>query len=229
MTENGVVAIALLNLELYLKCSYPEEVQAKAKSKRLGSREFWKTSNQILNRGKASVPTIIDGPRIILSSSDKAKLFANIFGFNSRLDDKGNALTNLSPITEQKLSYLYHGLGSFEIYQRFDSKMDSGSDKIPEVVLKNISRELSPKLAKLFNRCLKEKSFPSLWKVYALLSRMQESVYLDPNINQSASLASSANALMLSSKRLLIIDNLNNKQYDLLGLLLISCHNVQNQ
>ena len=33
------------------------------------------------------------------------------------------------------------------------------------MVLKNISPEISPILAKLFNRCLKEKTFPSSWKM----------------------------------------------------------------
>ena len=46
-----------------------------------------------------------------------------------------------------------------------DSSKASGPDCIPVVVLKNCEPELSYILAKLFNNCLKEFSFPDCWKV----------------------------------------------------------------
>ena len=44
-----------------------------------------------------------------------------------------------------------------------------GSDCIPVVVLKNCEPELSYILAKLFNTCLKESSFPDCWKVSSVV------------------------------------------------------------
>ena len=45
-----------------------------------------------------------------------------------------------------------------------ESSNATGPDQIPVVVLKQIHPELSPILAKLFNRCLKDKCFPNIWK-----------------------------------------------------------------
>ena len=46
-----------------------------------------------------------------------------------------------------------------------DLSKTSGSDCIPEVVLKNCEPELSYILVELFNKCLKESCFPGCWKV----------------------------------------------------------------
>ena len=50
------------------------------------------------------------------------------------------------------------------LIRNLDSTKATGPDGIPVVVLKHLSPELSPILAKLFNRCLKLKCFPSIWK-----------------------------------------------------------------
>ena len=46
-----------------------------------------------------------------------------------------------------------------------DLSMASGPDCIPVVVLKNCEPELSYIPVELFNKCLKESSFPDCWKV----------------------------------------------------------------
>ena len=52
-----------------------------------------------------------------------------------------------------------------KIIMNVDSSKASSPDCIPMVVLKNCEPELSYILAKLFNMCLKEPSFPDCWKV----------------------------------------------------------------
>ena len=52
-----------------------------------------------------------------------------------------------------------------KLIRELESSKATGPDEIPAVVLKNRSPEISPILAKLFNRCLKEKCFPTSWKV----------------------------------------------------------------
>ena len=52
-----------------------------------------------------------------------------------------------------------------KLVKGLDSTKATGSDGISEVVLKNISPELSPLLGKLSNCCLKEKCFPNIWKL----------------------------------------------------------------
>lgn len=102
--------------------------------KRLASCEFLKNSKQILNRGKTSVPVIINGPEVISRSSDKSYLLYMIFAFNSELDYKDypfhQAQTCNIYIKGQKVSRLIKSL---------KLKMSTGPDKISMVVLKNIS------------------------------------------------------------------------------------------
>ena len=45
--------------------SYAKSVQASIDKESLGSREFWRISNKVLNRGKTSIPTLINGPEVI--------------------------------------------------------------------------------------------------------------------------------------------------------------------
>lgn len=76
------------------KSIYGQAVQAKVENKKLGSLQFWKIVNAILNRGKPSVPSIINGPEVISSLPDKAKLLAMNFAANTMLDDKDHSLPN---------------------------------------------------------------------------------------------------------------------------------------
>ena len=69
------------------KNSYAQSVKLRVAEQRLGSQEFWRITNKVMNRGKGSVPTIINGPEVISSALDKAKLFAMNFASNSTLDD----------------------------------------------------------------------------------------------------------------------------------------------
>ena len=77
------------------KISYAESVQARIEKERLGSREFWRITNKVLNLGKSPIPTIINGRKVISSSSDKAKLFASIFSSNSTLDELQPSLARI--------------------------------------------------------------------------------------------------------------------------------------
>ena len=48
-------------------------------------------------------------------------------------------------------------------------KVITGPNRIPIIVLKMSSLELSPVLAKLYNKCLAESCFPSCWKSSSVL------------------------------------------------------------
>ena len=147
------------------KDSYAQSVKSRVAEQRLGSREFWRITNKVMNRGKGSVPTIINGPEVISSSLDKAKLFAMNFATNSTLDDHGHPLPVFPSRTESRLSNFHVSVGEVaRCIKNLDTNKATGPDNIPVIVLKHLSPELSPILAKLFNRCLKEKCFPSLWK-----------------------------------------------------------------
>ena len=56
---------------------------------KLGSQGFWQIANSVLNKGKSALPPLFNGPEVLSSASDKAKLFAKNFPKNSSLDDSG--------------------------------------------------------------------------------------------------------------------------------------------
>lgn len=72
-----------------------QSFHAKDENKRPSYCEFWKFTNPIVNRGKTSVSPIINGPEVITSSSDKAKLFVMNFASNIPLDGKRISPTKL--------------------------------------------------------------------------------------------------------------------------------------
>ena len=43
-------------------------------------------ANRVLNKGKSAIPLLFNGPDVLSSASDKAKLFAENFSMNSYLD-----------------------------------------------------------------------------------------------------------------------------------------------
>ena len=45
-------------------------------SQKRGSRDFWRIANSVLNKGKFAIPPLFNGPEVLSSASDKAKLFA---------------------------------------------------------------------------------------------------------------------------------------------------------
>ena len=135
-------------------------------SQKLGSRDFWRIANSVLNKGKSAIPPLFNGPEVLPSASDKAKLSAKDFSKNSNLDDSGNS----SPVFPSRTNLKLHNISVTpkmvkKVITNLDSSKASGPDCIPVVVLKNCESELSYILAKLFNMCLKESCFPDYWKV----------------------------------------------------------------
>ena len=119
-----------------------------------------------LNKGKSAIPPLFNGPEVLFSVSDKAKLFAKNFSKNSNLDDSGISL----PIFLFRTNLKLHNICITpkmvkKVIPNLDSSKTSGPDCIPVVVLKTCESELSYILAELFNMCLKESCFPDCWKV----------------------------------------------------------------
>ena len=127
---------------------------------------LWEIANSVLNKGKSAIPPLFNGPEVLSSASDKAKLFAKNFSKNSNLDDSGICL----PVFPSRTNLKLHNISIIpkmvkKVIANLDSSKVSGPDCILVVVLKNCEPELSYILAKLFNKCLKESCFPDCWKV----------------------------------------------------------------
>ena len=137
---------------------------------KVGSRDFWRIANSVLNQDKSAIPPLFNGPEVLSSASDKAKFFAKNFSENSNPDDSGISL----PVFPSRTNLKLHNISITpkmvkKVITNLDSSKASGPDCIPVVVLKNCAPELSYTLAKLFSNCLKESCFPDCWKVSSVV------------------------------------------------------------
>ena len=152
------------------KLAYANKTKESITSLKLGSHDFWRIANSVLNKGKSAIPPLFNGPEVLSSASDKAKLFAENFSLNSNLDDSGVSLPVFPSGTNLKL----HNISitpkmARKVVMNLDLSKASGPDCIPVVVLKNCEPELSYISAELFNKCLKESCFPYCWKVSSVV------------------------------------------------------------
>ena len=152
------------------KRAYANKTKEFITFQKLGSRGFWRIANSALNKGKSAIPPLFNGPEVLSSASDKAKLFAANFSKNSNLDDSGISL----PVFPSRTNLKLHNISVTpkmvkKVITNLDLSKASGPDCIPVVVLKNCEPELSHILTELFNKCLKEFCFPDCWKVSSVV------------------------------------------------------------
>ena len=152
------------------KLAYANKTKQSITSQKLGSRDFSRIANGVLNKAKSAVPPPFNGPEMLSSASDTAKLFAESFSMNSNLDDSGISL----PVFPSRTNLKLHNISVTpkmirKVVINLDLSKASGPDCIPEVVLKNCDPELSYILAELFTKCLKKCYFPDCWKVSSVV------------------------------------------------------------
>ena len=85
------------------KLAYVNKTKEFITSQKLGSQDFWQIANSVLNKGKSAIPPLFNGPEVLSSASDKAKLFAENFSKNSNLDDSSISLPVFPSRTNLKL------------------------------------------------------------------------------------------------------------------------------
>ena len=152
------------------KLAYANKTKKSITSQKLGSRDFWRIANSVLNKGKSAIPPLFNGPEVLSSASDKAKLFAENFSQNFHFDDSGISL----PVFPSRTNLKLHNISVSpkmvkNVIMNLDLSKASGPDCITVVVLKNRELQLSYILAELFNKCLKESCFPHFWEVSSKL------------------------------------------------------------
>ena len=152
------------------KLAYATKTKESITSQKLGPRDFRQIANSVLNKGKSTIPPLFNGPEVLSSASDKAKLFAKNFSKNSNLDDSGISL----PVFPSRTNLKLHNISITskmvkKVITNLDSSKGSGPDCILVVVLKNCEPELSYILAKLINKCLKESCFKDCWKISSVV------------------------------------------------------------
>ena len=148
------------------KLAYATKTKESITSQKLGSQDFWQITNSVLNKGKSAIPPLFNGPDVLTSASDKAKLFSKSFSKNSNLDYSVISL----PVFPSRTNLKLHNISITpkmvkKVILNLDLSKASGPDCILVVVLKNCESELSYILAELFNMPLKECCFADCWKV----------------------------------------------------------------
>ena len=120
------------------KLAYANKTKESITSQKLGSRDFWQIANSVLNKGKSAIPPLFNGPEVLSSASDKAKLFAENFSKNSNLDNSGISLPVFSSRTSLKLYNISVTPKMVKkVIMNLDLSKASGPDCIPVMVLKN--------------------------------------------------------------------------------------------
>ena len=84
------------------KLAYANKTKESITSQKLGSRDFWRIANSVLNKGKSAIPPLFNGPEVLSSASDKAK-----FSKNSNLENSGISLPVFPSRTNLKLHNIY--------------------------------------------------------------------------------------------------------------------------
>ena len=120
------------------KLAYTTKTKGSITSQKLGSQDFWRIADSVLNKGKSAITPLFNGSEMLFSASDKAKLLAKSFSQNFNLDDSGISLPVFLSRTNLKLHNISITLKMVKkVITNLDSSKASGPDCIPVVVLKN--------------------------------------------------------------------------------------------
>ena len=111
------------------KLAYATKTKESLTSQKLGSRDFWRFANSVLNKGKSAIPPLFNGLEILSSASDKAKLFAKNLSKNSNLDDSSISL----PVFPSRSNLKLHNISITpkmvkKVITNLDSSKASGPD-----------------------------------------------------------------------------------------------------
>ena len=141
------------------KLAYANKTKESITSQKLGSRDFWRIANSVLNKGKSAITPLFNRLEVLSSAS-----------LNPNLDDSGVSL----PVFPSRTNLKLHNISITpkmvrKVVMNLDLSKASGPDCIPVVVLKNCEPELSYILAELLNKCLKESCFPDCRKVSSVV------------------------------------------------------------
>lgn len=171
MIRSVFIPLPLNSPQSLEECSVKDQVQLRACSSGQGiketnwSGEFWKVTNQIVNREKAAASKIINDPEVISSSTNRT--FSPCY-----LPQAQRYTTKTIPCSTSRvwLSIISVILpikpeNSLELSKWVILRKPLSQRELLWLFIKNINPELSPILAKVFYPWLKEKYFPISWKM----------------------------------------------------------------
>ena len=114
---------------------------------------------------KSAILALFNSLEVLSSTSDKTKLYAEIFSKNCTLNCLDISLSVFPSRIDLNLQSISVAPKlDKKVINNLDSSKVSGPDCILAVVLKNCEPELSYILAELFNMCIEETWFQDCWK-----------------------------------------------------------------
>ena len=121
------------------KLANPNRTKESITSQKLGSRDFWRIANSVLNEGKSAKPPVFNGLEVLSSAFDNPKLFAKNFSKNSNVHDSGIALPAFPSRTNLKLKLHISVTPNLvkKVITNLDSSKTSCPNYISVMVLKN--------------------------------------------------------------------------------------------
>ena len=152
------------------KLAYANKTKESITSQKLGSQDFLRIANSVLNKGKSAILPLLNGLEVFSSASDETKLFAEKFFKNSNRDDSGISL----PVFPSRTNLKLHNISVTpktvkKVIMNLDLPKASAPGCIPVVALKNCEPDFSYIVAELFNSCLKESCFTDCCKVLSVV------------------------------------------------------------
>lgn len=133
---------------------------------------LWKATKRLL-REKSQIPSLHHDNTVFESKTDKANVladyFQSAFSPNSTVQDVNFSQivndTLTSPLYTVEYPVKFTNPSEISHYiSTFNKKKSPGHDKIPNVVLKNLSQKGINFLSHLFNACFELSYFPRTWK-----------------------------------------------------------------
>ena len=132
------------------KLAYANKTKESITSQKLGSWDFWRIANSVLNKGKSSIPPLFDDPGVLSSASHKAKLLSENFSKNPNLDDSSISL----PVFPSRTTLKQHNISvTTKMIQVKNLNLSKAScpGGIPVVFLQNCEPKLFYILAEPLN------------------------------------------------------------------------------
>ena len=121
------------------KLAYVNKTKESITSHKLGSHDYCRIANSVLNKVKSAIPPLFNKPEVLSSASDKAKLFAENFSLNSNLDDSRVSM----PVFPSRTNLKLHNISVTpkmvrKVIMNLDLSKASGPDCTSVVVLKKL-------------------------------------------------------------------------------------------
>jgi hypothetical protein len=148
------------------KDSYIANLAKKLCDSRRGSKIFWTAFKRLINKKKnTNIPPLIENGVFVTDFNQKSNIFNTYFAQQCHPLQNNSVLANFSLLTNASLcSIEVHHEDITKIIQKLNPKKSHGIDNISIAMLQICPQALSIPLKILFDRCMREGSFPGIWK-----------------------------------------------------------------